>query len=196
MRLKSFFLSFLLLFFASCNDNKENEKKQSDKQNAKQEIKQEAKVDLDKSFDLNFINSDKILTLQRSKNGLKMSSDDKIIIFNFFTTWCEPCKAQIPHLVHLQDKYKDSIRIVGLLMDDKNEKDTLEFIKEYNSTHKYPINYEISNSENNFFFSKVLGDMSGIPFTAIYNEKGEYINSFLGAVYEEFIDMEIKKVLN
>ncbi len=187
MRFKWIMFLVLILFFISCGDEKKEE--QVD------EVKKVKTLDLTQSFDLTFINSDKILTLQKSSNGLKMSDNDKMMFFVFFQTWCDPCKAQLPHIVHLQEKYQDSVRVIGVLMDGFDDDKAIEFVKNYDQTHRFAINFEISNSKNNLLFSKVVDGMSGVPFMVIYNEKGGYEKSFLGATHEEFIEMEFKKVL-
>ena len=42
----------------------------------------------------------------------------KVTLFNFWATWCAPCRAEIPDLVKLQEQYKDHLIIIGVVSDD------------------------------------------------------------------------------
>lgn len=45
----------------------------------------------------------------------------------FFTTWCSPCIAEIPHLNKLQEKYEEQFNIVGVLLEDKSDEELRAF---------------------------------------------------------------------
>lgn len=65
-------------------------------------------------------------------------------MFVFFTTWCTPCIAEIPHLNKLQEKYNNDFNIVGVLLEDKSNDEIQKFIEQ----HK--ISYKVANGENNY----------------------------------------------
>src|SRR5271157_366356 len=46
------------------------------------------------------------------------SAHGKVILLNFWATWCGPCRAEIPSLIELQNRYKDRLQIIGLVVDD------------------------------------------------------------------------------
>ena len=73
-------------------------------------------------------------------DGRSISSADwrgKVVIVNFWATWCPPCRAEIPDLIALQNKYKDHLLIIGISDDD----DPPEVVKKWAAEHKmnYPI---------------------------------------------------------
>ena len=61
----------------------------------------------------------------------------KVVIFNFWATWCTPCRAEIPDLVKLQNQYKDHLVIIGVLSDDEPGPQVSRFAADYKMN--YPI---------------------------------------------------------
>ena len=61
----------------------------------------------------------------------------KVVIFNFWATWCAPCRAEIPDLVKLQDQYRDHLVIIGVLSEDAPGDHVLRFAADYKMN--YPI---------------------------------------------------------
>ena len=61
----------------------------------------------------------------------------KVTIFNFWATWCAPCRAEIPDLVKLQEQYKDHLVIIGVLSEDDPGRDVSQFAADYKMN--YPI---------------------------------------------------------
>ena len=130
------------------------------------------------------------MTLQKFDKGFKVEGNDEAILFNFFATWCPPCKAEIPHLNNLSDKFKGKLKIVSVLMEDKSKDEIDAFMK------KFKINFGISYGENNFLFAKALGGVVGIPYMVLYKPNGEYATHYVGLVPEEMLESDINKVIN
>jgi thiol-disulfide isomerase/thioredoxin len=61
----------------------------------------------------------------------------KVIVFNFWATWCGPCRAEIPDLVKLQEQYKDHLVIIGVLSEDEPGDHVSKFASDYRMN--YPI---------------------------------------------------------
>jgi thiol-disulfide isomerase/thioredoxin len=61
----------------------------------------------------------------------------KVVIFNFWATWCAPCRAEIPDLVKLQDQYKDHMVVIGVLSEDDPGPHVSRFVADYKIN--YPI---------------------------------------------------------
>ena len=121
--------------------------------------------------------------------------DRSIVIINFFSTWCSPCRAEIPYLSDLQKKYKKKVFIAGILVNDKQDDNALKkFITEHHT------DYFISNSKHNdIFASKVVKELQlpenfSIPLTVIYKD-GNYYTHYEGAVPVEMIDHDIQEAI-
>jgi thiol-disulfide isomerase/thioredoxin len=73
-------------------------------------------------------------------DGKTLSTDSwrgKVTIVNFWATWCAPCRAEIPDLVALQDKYRDQLQIIGISQDETGT----EVVRKFAAEHR--INYPI-----------------------------------------------------
>jgi len=135
-------------------------------------------------------------TLSKSPTGFSVKgAEKKVIIIDIFATWCPPCQAEASHLSSLQKKYKDSLLILGVTVEDNIKNEALQTFRE-----KHHANYALVNSsENSRLIDAValqlnVGNNFGIPLMALYKD-GKLINYYQGAVEEEFIESDIKKAL-
>jgi len=128
---------------------------------------------------------------------------DKLVIFDIFATWCPPCQASASHLSSLQDKFKDDILIIGITIEkpERTEEGALINDKLNKFRLKYNARYTMVNSDVNSKISDAItkalemGPRYPIPLMAIYKD-GKYINHYVGAVQEEFVESDIKRALN
>ncbi|RUM66881.1 MAG: TlpA family protein disulfide reductase [Sulfurospirillum sp.] len=191
-----------ILFFAACDkkESKQNSIEQKDTKNVenRDSSKDDAVNSTQSSAEnkkenvLHMLGNDgKKYELFANYDGLKFKGyEGKVLILDFFATWCPPCRAEIPHLVHLQDKYKDKIQVFSVLMEENKDSMEVEnFIKQFN------INYPVLNSKENFFLSQALGGIRSLPTLVVYDTKGGYFTHFLGAVPEEMLESAILKAL-
>ena len=65
------------------------------------------------------------------------ASKGKVVLLNFWATWCGPCRAEIPSLVRLQSRYKDRLQIIGMVVDDDDENAIHAVMKE--AAINYPV---------------------------------------------------------
>jgi thiol-disulfide isomerase/thioredoxin len=102
----------------------------------------------------------------------------KVVIVDFWATWCGPCVMSIPELVDLQDKYKaKGLVVVGISVDDdKVSKGELIAFKE-----KMRINYRILRA-NNKVYEDYFGRTSGfsIPTLFVIDRDGKVRDRFVG----------------
>lgn len=135
------------------------------------------------------------LNIELREMNLKVEEiQGKVILLNFFATWCPPCKAEIPHLINLKNKYKDNFEIIAINVGDRNgqllDNPTLKsFIDEYG------INYPITNSSENFKVADAIGGVRTIPSMFLFGPDGKLVQKYVGIVPEEMMETDIKKAL-
>src|SRR6185369_3911772 len=87
----------------------------------------------------------------------------KVVIVNFWATWCPPCRAEIPDLIALQNKYKDQVQIIGISDDD----DPPAVVKKWADAHG--MNYPIVMSTDEL--RKVFTGVAALPTSFIINRE-------------------------
>jgi peroxiredoxin len=109
----------------------------------------------------------------------------KLLVINFWATWCAPCLEEMPAFVRLQDKYgAKGLQIVGIAADSA--------ATSANFAQKLRINYPILADESGAIaFSKRTGNRLGLlPYTIVISPRGELVLTKLGIINEvEFEDM-------
>jgi thiol-disulfide isomerase/thioredoxin len=113
----------------------------------------------------------------------------KVVLLNFWATWCGPCKAEIPGFVELQEKYKDQLTIVGYSVDD-----TAELAKKY--AVEYKMNYPILLGEGREDVQDAYGPIWGIPASFIISKDGRVCRKHMGIAPKAVFEKEIVALLN
>ncbi len=114
----------------------------------------------------------------------------KIIILNFWATWCSPCRKEIPEFIELQKQFEGKgLQFIGIAVEE------LEPAREY-SKHA-GINYPILIGQPAAInFSVALGNMiSTVPFTVIFDQQGNIVHRQLGEISREEILEKITPIL-
>jgi thiol-disulfide isomerase/thioredoxin len=114
----------------------------------------------------------------------------KVVIIDFWATWCGPCRRGIPDLIDLQKKYKDEIAVIGISLDRDN---TIAAVPDF--VNKMGINYPIV-----YFNDQVINDYGGInaiPTTFIIDKEGNIVKKLIGlypkSTFEQQLDELLKK---
>jgi thiol-disulfide isomerase/thioredoxin len=113
----------------------------------------------------------------------------KVVLVNFWATWCEPCQKEIPRLIKLNDQYGSrGLVILGVSMDDDGKKAVDPFVKERHfdvdgksELMDYPI---LLGSDA---ISDKFGGLMGLPTSMLYARDGRKVKTIIGAVnkYED-----------
>ena len=124
-------------------------------------------------------------------NEVSLSSyKGKVVLLNFWATWCGPCKAEIPGFVRLQEKYRDQgLVIVGYSVDDTAEK-----AKAYAA--EYKMNYPILLGEGREDVQDAYGPIWGIPASFIISKDGKVCRKHMGIAPEAVFEKEVVALLN
>jgi thiol-disulfide isomerase/thioredoxin len=108
----------------------------------------------------------------------------KVVLLNFWATWCGPCKAEIPGFVELQEKYRDKLTIIGYSVDD-----TAELAKKYAADYK--INYPILLGEGREDVQDAYGPIWGIPASFIISKDGKVCRKHMGIAPKAVFEKEL-----
>jgi peroxiredoxin len=121
---------------------------------------------------------------------LAKSSDyqGKVVILDFWATWCPPCRAEIPSFVELQKQYgKDGLVVLGVSLD----KDGPAAVKKFMT--KTPMNYGIVMGDDKI--NEAYGGIEAIPTTFIIDRQGKIVSKHVGLTDKSEFEKEIKPLL-
>jgi peroxiredoxin len=112
----------------------------------------------------------------------------KIVLLNFWATWCGPCRQEIPALVELQTQYAPDLVVLGLSVDDTVEK-LLPYAEEYK------MNYPVLIGNGREDVQDAFGPIWGIPITVFIGRDGNIHKKHNGVATKEQFEEEIKALL-
>jgi thiol-disulfide isomerase/thioredoxin len=114
----------------------------------------------------------------------------KILVINFWATWCEPCRDEVPVLVRTQEKrWADGVQIVGIGIDSPGK------IREFART--YRINYPLAVAGLDAVdITRKLGNRAGgLPYTVVLDRSGRLVGSHLGGLSEQRLNEMLRPLL-
>lgn len=104
----------------------------------------------------------------------------KVVVVNFWATWCDPCREEFPALVALYHKYqKQGLEVLSVSVDDT---DSIKQVKKFLVEQKVPFATFIKRAGNDeAFINSVNPDWSGaVPATFIYDRQGKLVHTIIG----------------
>ena len=127
----------------------------------------------------------------KDMNGIDVKLESfrgKVILLNFWATWCTPCVYEIPGLVELQTRYKDDLVVLGVSIDD-----TPAALKPYAS--KLQMNYPVLVGLERQDVQDAYGPMFGIPVSVFIDREGTIAKRHSGIASKEEMEDWIKALL-
>jgi cytochrome c biogenesis protein CcmG/thiol:disulfide interchange protein DsbE len=134
-------------------------------------------------------NLDFVLQDMHGKDVSLADYKGKVVMLNFWATWCGPCKYEIPAFVELQEKYRDQgVAFLGFSVDDPIDK-----LKPF--AEQYKMNYPVLVGEGREDVQDAFGPIWGIPVTFMISRDGKICKRHMGLATKDQFEKEIQSLL-
>jgi cytochrome c biogenesis protein CcmG/thiol:disulfide interchange protein DsbE len=115
-------------------------------------------------------------------------SRGRVILLNFWATWCGPCRAEIPSLIELQKRYADRLQIIGLDVDDDDEGMVRQVVASEG------INYPVALASTEVRIA--YGGIGALPTVFVLNADGRVVQKHVGLFNPALYETEVRALLN
>ena len=108
----------------------------------------------------------------------------KVVLVNFWATWCAPCRIEIPWLIEFNEKYgPKGLVILGVAMDDEGNQVVQPYVRDRRfdvNGHPEAMNYPIllGNSK----IAEKFGGILGMPTSMVYSREGKKVKTIVGLI--------------
>ncbi len=127
--------------------------------------------------------------LDTDGNNISLSDyKGKVVIINFWTTWCGPCRYEIPDLVQLYEEYNKDLIVLGISLDYDGPSVVPQFEERIGG-----VNYPLLYGDNNI--SNLYGGVTGVPTTFIIDRNMQVFKKYLGYRSPDVIEQDINELL-
>ena len=115
------------------------------------------------------------------------SKKGKVLILNFWATWCPPCRRELPAFNKLADEYKDKVEFMMIGLTD-GARETVDKVKKFVADNKYtfPLYFDTEKQASSAF------GIRGIPVTVAIGANGKVLSKKVGAMNEDELSSMIK----
>jgi thiol-disulfide isomerase/thioredoxin len=111
----------------------------------------------------------------------------KVVLVNFWATWCPPCREEIPELIELKREFKDKMEIVGISEDDDPPASVIKF------AHAKGMTYPIVMATPELI--EAYGGVPALPTSFLIDTQGRVVQKHSGLYPIEFYEREIRSLL-
>ncbi len=112
----------------------------------------------------------------------------KVVLLNFWATWCGPCRAETPSHNELQNRYKERLQIIGLVVDD-NDQDAVKQVADSEG-----INYPVALTTDNIRIA--YGGIPALPTLFVINSEGRVVQKHVGLYNPALYETEVRALLD
>jgi thiol-disulfide isomerase/thioredoxin len=132
--------------------------------------------------------SDKGWALENRQRATLADYKGKVVVLDFYATWCEPCRAETPRLVQLQKQFEQKgLQVIGLNVGGADDRDEVPgFAKEFGI--QYPLGFP-----DDEYADSLLGDNQNIPQAFVFDRGGNLVKRFVG--YSEQSGADLDRVI-
>jgi len=131
------------------------------------------------------------------KDGTLAQYKGRVVLVNFWATWCDPCYVEIPWLIEMQQKYEPKgFTVLGISMDEEGKSAVAPFLakERFNvNGQKLPMNYPIVIGNDSV--ADKFGGLLGYPTSFLISRDGKIIKKIQGLVSYEEITKAIESQL-
>ena len=127
-------------------------------------------------------------TLANNQRAQLSDHKGKVVLLDFYATWCQPCRVETPHLVRLQQQYAaQGLQVIGLNVGGEDDRaEVPAYAKEFG------IQYQLAFPDDELA-DAYLGDNQNIPQAFVFDRNGNLIKRFVG--YSESSGAELEGVV-
>jgi thiol-disulfide isomerase/thioredoxin len=111
----------------------------------------------------------------------------KVVIIDFWATWCPPCRRGIPDLISIQKEFKNKVAIIGISLDTDTKAQVVPFMKSMG------INYHVVYGTNDVV--SAYGNIEAIPTSFVIDQNGKIVAQHVGLTPKETYIEEINQLL-
>ena len=111
----------------------------------------------------------------------------KVVIVDFWATWCPPCRQEIPHFVELYKTYAPRLEILGIATDDEGKEVVAPFVE------KHAVSYPVALDDGTL--AEAFGGIRALPTTFVIDPQGRIVKKYLGYQEPEVFEQDIRALL-